>query len=115
MPNAQNTPIDVHVLARYSTGAFSSSAALTEHRLKAGRALYLGWFPNDEQAEALLTHLAAQAGIPILASVPDGMICSLRGSYRILLNFSEEQLKANIHGQTVLLEPRDVKILNVHD
>ncbi len=112
MPATQHNLPDLHVLARYSSGAFSASAALTEHRLRSGRALYLGWLPNDKQAEALLAYLAAQAGIPTFASLPDGLIATRRGPHTILLNFTEELLQANILGRTVTVEPRDVQILN---
>jgi beta-galactosidase len=107
----QSTRPDLQVLAHYSSGPFSSYAALAEHKVKAGRALYLGWYPTGPQAEALLAYLAAQAGVLPLAAVPDGLIASQRGPHLILLNFTDEPLTATVQGQTVLVGPRDVEVV----
>ena len=111
---SQSRDPDLQVLAHYTSGPFSSYEALTEHKVKAGRALYLGWYPNDSQAEALLSHLASQAGILSLDTVPDGMIASRRGPHLILLNFTEEPLMATVRGQTVLVGPRDVEVVRIN-
>jgi beta-galactosidase len=107
----QSTGIDLEVLARYSAGPFSSYAALTELKVGAGRALYLGWHPDGRQAEALLSHLAAQAGVLPLAAVPDGLVVSQRGPHLILLNFTDEPLKATVQGRAVMVGPRDVEVI----
>ena len=104
----------LHVLTRYTSGPFSSGAALTEHRVGAGRALYLGWYPSSPQAEALLAHLATQAGVRPLAAVPDGMIASRRGPHLILLNFTEEPLTATVQGRAVMVGPRDVEVVKTY-
>jgi beta-galactosidase len=104
----------LQVLVRYSSGPFSSDAALTEKKVGAGRALYLGWYPNELQSEALLAHLAAQAGISSLASAPDGLIVSRRGPYFVLLNFTEGPLTATVQGRAVLVGPRDVEVVRTH-
>jgi beta-galactosidase len=102
---------DLQVLAHYTSGPFSSSAALVEHQVGAGRALYLGWYPNGPQAEALLAHLASQAGVHSLAGVPEGLIASRRGPHLILLNFTDEPLTAAVQGETVSVGSRDVKVI----
>jgi beta-galactosidase len=107
----QSEGSDLQVLARYSAGPFSSHAALTEHKVGAGRALYLGWQPNGRQAETILAHLANQAGVPSLATVPDGVIVSRRGPHLILLNFTDEPQKATVQGRTVVVRPRDVEVV----
>jgi len=105
---------DPQTLAHYISGPFSSHAALVERKVRAGRALYLGWYPNDSQAEALLAHLSSQAGVFSLAAVPEGLIVSQRGPHLILLNFTEEPLKATVQGQTVLVGPRDVEVVKTY-
>ena len=99
------------ILARYTSGPFTNSAALTEHQVGAGLALYLGWYPSDSQAESLLAHLAAQAGVARLAEFPLGLVTARRGSHLILLNFTDEPLSAKVHGQPLTVGPRDVKVV----
>ncbi len=113
-PRSQSPDPNLRTLAHYLSGPFSSRAALVEHKLGSGRALYLGWFPNDSQAEALLAHLASQAGVLPLAVVPDGLIVYRRGPYLILLNFTEQQLTASVQGNTISVGPRDVKVISNH-
>jgi len=112
--DSQSRDPDLQVHAHYTSGPFSSCAGLTEHKVGAGRALYLGWYPNGPQAEALLAHLAAQAGVVSLAAVPDGMIASRRGPHLILLNFTEGPLTATVQGRAVLVGPRDVEVVETH-
>ena len=102
---------DLKTLALYTSGPFASQAALTENPVGDGRAYYLGWYPNIEQAGAILAHLLDQAGIPKLADLPSGLIATSRGPYTVLLNFSEEQLTATIKGQPVRVGPRDIRVL----
>jgi beta-galactosidase GanA len=102
------------ILADYTSGPFRSSAALTEQRVGTGRALYLGWYPSGPQAEALLAHLAAQAGVHSLADVPDGMIASRHGPHLVLLNFTEEPLTATVAGRAVTVGPRDVQVVKAN-
>jgi beta-galactosidase len=99
------------VLARYATGPFAGQAALTENKVGAGRALYLGWYPAEEQALALVTRLTAQAGVsrPVEA-LPAGVIAAQRGAHTILLNFTDQALPVRVHGQALVLPPRAVKV-----
>jgi hypothetical protein len=77
----------------------------------AGKAYYLGWYPSDAQAEAIITYLAYQAGVVPLATVPEGMIISQHGPHLILLNFTDEPQEAVVQGRTFLVGSRDVKIV----
>lgn len=98
-------------LAHYSAGPFKDAAALVAHKVGSGQALYLGWYPTDQQAEALVAYLATEAGIAPIAEVPDGLVASQHGPYVILLNFTDEPLAATVREQAVVVGPRDVKIL----
>jgi beta-galactosidase len=108
----QHNEAGLQVLAQYSSGPFSSHAALTEHKVGDGRAVYWGWFPNGSQAEALLGFLAARTGVSPLAALPDGMIASQRGPHIILLNFTDEPQIAAVQGKTVLVGPRNVEVVS---
>jgi beta-galactosidase GanA len=112
---SQSGDADLQVLSHYTTGPFSSYAALVENKLGVGKALYLGWYPTEKQAETLLAYLAFQADVHHLATVPEGLIVSRRGNYLILLNFTEEPLIADVEGRSVLVNPRDVEVVKSHE
>jgi len=108
---SQSTNPELQTLAHYISGPFVSYAALVEHKIGVGRALYLGWYPDDSQAEALMVYLTAQAGISSQVQLPDGMIILRRGQHFILLNFTEKTLNAKVQGRTVSVDPRDIKVI----
>ncbi len=110
--NSQTLDPDLHIHAHFNSGPFSSYAALVEHKVKAGRAFYLGWYPDENQAEAILAYLASQVGVNPLAELPEGLIAIERGNHIILLNFTDKPLVAAAQGRSVLVGPRDVKIVD---
>jgi beta-galactosidase len=112
--DTQSKNPDLQVLVHYSSGPFTSHAALVEHKVGTGQILYLGWLPDDSQAEALLAHLASKVGVPSLATIPERLIVSQRGPYVILLNFTDEPLTATVQGQMVSVRPRDVEVVKTH-
>jgi beta-galactosidase len=112
---AQVLDPNLQILAHYTSGPFKSRAALVEHKVGAGRALYLGWFPSDQQAEMLLAHLASQAGIKSLAALPEGLIAIQRGKYIVLLNFTDEPLQATVNERPLIVGPRDLEVLNLQE
>jgi len=102
---------EARVLASYVSGPFTAAAALAERKIGAGRALYLGWHPDDSQADALLAYLAAQQAISSYATLPDGLIACQRGHTIILLNFTGEPLTASVQGDSVRVHPREVEVV----
>ncbi|MGB4872023.1 MAG: beta-galactosidase trimerization domain-containing protein, partial [Candidatus Promineifilaceae bacterium] len=96
------------VLATYKPGG---AAALTEHKVGNGRVLYLGFYPTNEQARALLLHLAGQLGLNWLPDLPEGLVAAQRGPYTILLNFTEQPISYPLNGQAVLVNSRDVAVI----
>jgi hypothetical protein len=84
---------------------------LTEQQVGAGRAYYLGWYPTEPQAQALLARLASQAGINSLAALPDGLVAFQRGGHLILLNFTDVPLTATVEERFVRVGPRDVEVI----
>jgi beta-galactosidase len=99
-------------LARYTAGPFAAQPALVENQLGAGRVFYLGWYPTEAQALALVAHLTGQARVARLAeNLPSGVIAARRGAYTLLLNFTEQTALVTVRGQSLSLPPRDVKVL----
>ncbi|NIM92268.1 MAG: cellulase family glycosylhydrolase [Anaerolineales bacterium] len=111
----QSQDPDLQILAQYTSGPFNSNAALTERKVGAGRAFYLGWYPNEQQAEALLAYVAAQAGVHSVVELPDGLIAYQRGPYLILLNFTEEPQIATVKGKSISVGPRDLEVVNTNE
>jgi beta-galactosidase len=110
--DSQSIP-DLQVLAHYISGPFNSSAALVEHKVKAGKVYYLGWYPSDAQAEVLLAYLTSQVGVVRLATLQEGVIVSQRGTQLILLNFTDEPKMAIVQGRTILVGSRDVELVEI--
>lgn len=97
-------------LASFTSGPFVGRTALTERLVGNGRALYMGWFPTLEQAQALLAYLAGKVGIERIGDIPDGMVAIRRGKKIALFNFTEEDLAVSIQGQALVVPARDVVI-----
>ena len=111
IPASQAREADLEILAHYTSGPFSSSAALVARQVGAGQALYLGWVPNDLQAEILMAYLASKAGISPIAMLAEGLIAAKHGPNVILLNFTDDPLVATVQEQTVLVGARDVEVV----
>jgi hypothetical protein len=92
-------------------GPFSGQGALTENKKGQGRVFYCGWHPTQAQAEALLKDLAKAQGIEPLGKLPSGLFAYRRGPFTFLLNFTDEELEAEVAGQAVLTPQRGVRVL----
>jgi beta-galactosidase len=94
-------------LATYDNG----TAAFTVNEVGNGRVYYHGFYPMMAQATAVCQYLTAQAGLTSLADLPPGLVASRRGAYTILLNFTERPLTAQVNGQEVTVNARDVNVV----
>ncbi len=104
--------LDAAVLARYTGGPFAGAAALTECKVGDGRALYLGWYPTEAQASAIVSHLAGGSGVARLVDdLPAGVMVARRGPYTLLLNFTDEPQTAHVTNAVIEIGPRDVRVL----
>jgi beta-galactosidase len=99
-------------LARYTEGPFAGETALGEHAFGSGRVFSLGWYPNGQQARALLLHLAQELDLPALPGLPPGVITVRRGPYLLLLNFNEHPEQVQVEDQLVEIPGRDIRVLS---
>ncbi len=101
-------------LARYEDGPLIGKAALTEHHLDAGRALYLAWQPSVSQAEAVLGYLANVCGVdPLTVRHDPGLLVYRRGAMTLLLNFTDREQTAVLESENEVVVPgMDLKIIN---
>ena len=101
----------VETLARYTSQPFQGQAALTQRKLGQGNVLYLGWYPSQTQARALLLHLSQLAGLERLAELPPGMIAVRRGGATLLFNFSDRNLSVRVGSRDKLVPARNAFIV----
>jgi beta-galactosidase len=98
------------VLATYGSGPFAGGSALSQRHLGRGQIYYLGWYPGLAQCRALMQLLTRQAGVESLAHLPEGVLFARRGRYTLLLNFSDEARVVEIHGETIHVPAREVRV-----
>ncbi|MBI9046081.1 MAG: beta-galactosidase [Anaerolineaceae bacterium] len=99
------------ILAEYTSGPFAGKAALTAFQSGNGEALYMGWYPTEQQAIALIKYLARKANIKFFDNLPDGLICIQRGNQQIYLNFLEKPIKLEGDYKTVNIGARSIVII----
>lgn len=104
------TPDTAESLATYKNG-FS---ALTVNEVGQGKIYYFGFYPEQEQVQALINHLTHQLDIPKLVDFPPGIVAYSRGIYTILMNFSDHDLKAIVDGIEILIPGRNVVVQERH-
>ncbi|MDX1416574.1 MAG: beta-galactosidase [Candidatus Promineifilaceae bacterium] len=101
-------PQEASVVGRYEDGR----AALTSNEVGSGIVYTLGWYPDPQQARALLSFLCYEAGLSIQANLPDGLLYFQRGRYQLLLNFTDEMHDVVVDGLQVRLPARDLVLLS---
>ena len=95
-------------LGHYEMG----EVALAVNELETGRVVTLGWYPDPEQATALLRSLLDIAGIATGPKLPDGVLMFIRGNYLILLNFTDYHQTVPIDNTTYVVLPRDIVVID---
>lgn len=96
----------------YVDGPLAGAAGVTANRLGKGRVFYAGLWPDEGVADELLCQLLPEAGVEPLALLPEGVLAYQRGSYLVLLNFTDAVATAWVAaaGETTV-EARDVRVL----
>ena len=101
-------PEGASVVGSYEDGR----AALTGNGVGKGIVYTLGWYPDPQQARALLSYLCHEIGLSIKANLPDGVLYFRRGRYQLLFNFTDEWQDVVVGGLQVSLPARDLLLLD---
>ena len=80
---------ETQTLAHYTDFPFAGNAAITEKRHAKGRALYIGIYPEFEQAKSILRYIFAQNNLST-QDIPAGLTAIKRGKTWLVMNFTEE-------------------------
>jgi beta-galactosidase len=97
----------VEVLASLEDGRI----AVTRNAFGAGVAWYLSVQPQPAALSAILASAAHRAGVPPAASgLPPGVEAVRRGGVTLLLNHTEQQVRAALGGTVASLEPFGVQL-----
>jgi beta-galactosidase len=96
----------------YADGPLAGAAGVTANRLGKGRIFYAGVWPDESVADELLRQILPDAGVKPLALLPEGVLVYHRGSYLVLLNFTDAASTAWVAavGDTTVAA-RDVRVL----
>jgi beta-galactosidase len=77
--------------------------AMTVNQVGAGRVMYVGWYPDQTQADALVGMLLPEAQIEPLGILPQGVIAGRRvrpnETYWFLLNFTDDEKRIWLNGE----------------
>ena len=98
-------------LVTYRGGPFVGMAALSEHKIGWGSVYYCGIYPDPAQALGLIRFLAGRAEIPSIPVLPESILAIRRGSFLVLLNFSDDPHAVEYQGRTISVNGRDVQIV----
>jgi beta-galactosidase len=95
------------VLAEYTHGPVKGSVAVTRNRVGTGAAYYVGTSLDHTALAALLTTIAADAGLtPVIADLPDGVEAvrrsGLTDSWTFVINHSEAPAIVDLSGVSLI-------------
>jgi len=93
---------ETKILAKYDDQFFEGAAAVIQRKLDAGVVTYCGVFGEDAFTNALAEKLATQAKITVTALPPRVQLLR-RGPYRLLLNYTTNQVEAPAPARTKFL------------
>ena len=116
-------------LAVYRKGHLAGKAAVVEHELGQGRAVYVGTRLDDDALEALVRHVLDRAGVRPVHAAPRGVEVTerqtLTSTYLFLLNHRQDKATVTLDrsgtdlitgrrleaGQTLVLDAADVAVV----
>lgn len=89
-------------IAQYAGGALEGQTAMTANTVGNGRVYYIGWIPEQSQADALTAMLVTEAGVQPIGMVPPGVVSGRRvregETFLFLLNFTEAEARVWLNG-----------------
>lgn len=104
------------VLASYTDSHLAGQAAMTVNYVGMGRVMYVGWLPNEAQADSLIGMMLPQAQIEPIGILPHGVIAGRRvgegETYFVLMNFTDEEKRAWVNGADLFDAANNAPVLN---
>lgn len=89
-------------IAQYTGGPLDGQTAMTANIAGNGRVFYVGWMPEETQADALAGMLIAEAGVQPVAMLPPGVVAGRRvregETFLFLMNFTDGEKRAWLNG-----------------
>ena len=89
-------PESAGTIASYTGSNLDGRTAMTANQIGQGRVMYVGWLPNQKQADMLVGMLVPEAGIEPVGMLPHGVIAGKRvrdgEMFIFLLNFTDEEM-----------------------
>ncbi|WP_123537689.1 beta-galactosidase [Halosimplex salinum] len=79
-------------VALHETGPAAGTSAITRNAVGEGHVTYVGVWPEDDLADALVTDFLDDAGIAVTDRLPDGVRLSRRGGLTWVCNFTSDPL-----------------------
>lgn len=89
-------------IAQYTGGPLDGQTAMTANVAGNGLVFYVGWMPDQPQADALVGMLTAKAGVQPVGMLPPGVVAGRRvrenESFLVLMNFTDAEKRAWLNG-----------------
>ncbi|MFB6140244.1 MAG: beta-galactosidase [Halosimplex sp.] len=83
-------------VATHETGPAAGSAAVTRNGVGDGAVTYVGVWPEDDLADALVGDVLDDAGVATTGPLPDGVRLQRRGGLTWVCNFTSESASADV-------------------
>lgn len=80
------------IVGEYTTGTGTGRAAITERTVGDGRIVYVGVWPSEDLADALVTDLLQQADVEHTDRLPERVRIAERGDLTWIFNYSNEKI-----------------------
>lgn len=95
-------PETAGAIAQYTGAHLDGKTAMTAHQVGSGRVFYVGWMPEQTQADALIAMLVPEANAQSIGIVPPGVLAGrrVRGAetFLFLMNFTDAEKRVWLNG-----------------
>lgn len=95
-------PAGAGVIASYTGSHLDGRAAMTVNYVGDGRVFYVGWMPNQAQADSLIGMLLPEAQVEPVGMLPQGVIAGRRKrgdeTFLFLMNFTDGEQRMWLNG-----------------
>ena len=95
-------PETAGAIAQYTSSHLDGKTAMTANQVGKGRVFYVGWMPEQTQADSLVAMLLPEAQVPSIGMLPQGVLAGrrVRGDeiFLFLMNFTDTEKRAWVNG-----------------